>query len=71
MHLDNMNIQKCRFNLTVTSRFLFHCDLEHSKNFRSSFIYLKILTFKRQPHEMFKHTQTIRRQFADEFFECL
>ena len=27
--------------------------------------------FKYQPHEMVKHTQTIRRQFADEVFECV
>ena len=27
--------------------------------------------FKRQSHKMFKHTQTIRRQFADELFECV
>ena len=27
--------------------------------------------FKRQPHEMVKHTQTIRRQIADELFECV
>ena len=26
--------------------------------------------FKRQPHEMAKHTQTIR-QIADELFECV
>ena len=25
--------------------------------------------FKRLPHKMVKHTQTIRRQFADELFE--
>ena len=27
--------------------------------------------FKRQPHKMVKHTQTIRRQFPDELFECV
>ena len=27
--------------------------------------------FKRQPHKMVKHSQTIRRQIADELFECL
>ena len=27
--------------------------------------------FKRQSHKMVKHTQAIRRQFADELFECL
>ena len=30
-----------------------------------------ILTFKRQFHKMVKHTQTIRRQIADELFECV
>ena len=29
------------------------------------------LTFKRQSHKMVKHTQTIRRQFPDELFECV
>ena len=24
-----------------------------------------------QPHKMVKHTQTIRRQFADRLFECV
>ena len=28
-------------------------------------------TFKRQPHKMARHTHTIRRQSADELFECL
>ena len=27
--------------------------------------------FKRQPHKMVKHTQTIRRLFADKLFECV
>ena len=27
--------------------------------------------FKRQSYEMAKHTHAIRRQFADELFECL
>ena len=27
--------------------------------------------FKRQFHKMAKHTQKIRRQFADELFECV
>ena len=30
-----------------------------------------ILPFKRQPHKMVKDTQTIRRQIADELFECV
>ena len=29
------------------------------------------LTLEHQPHKMIKHTQTIRRQFADELFECI
>ena len=28
-------------------------------------------TFKRQYHKMVKHTQTIRRQIADELLECV
>ena len=27
--------------------------------------------FKCQPYKMVKHTQTIRRQIADEMFECV
>ena len=27
--------------------------------------------FKRQPHKMVKHTQTIRRQFVNKLFECV
>ena len=27
--------------------------------------------FKRQSHKMVKHTQTIRRQIANELFECV
>ena len=27
--------------------------------------------FKRQSHKMVRHTQTIRRQIADELFECV
>ena len=30
-----------------------------------------IYPFKRQPYKMVKHTQTIRRQAADELFECV
>ena len=33
--------------------------------------YMSYLNFKRQFHKMVKHTQTIRRQFADELFECV
>ena len=29
------------------------------------------LPFKHQFHKMVKHTETIRRQFADELFECV
>ena len=32
---------------------------------------LEIWPFKGQPHKMVKHTQTIRRQFAEELFECV
>ena len=30
-----------------------------------------LLPFKRQSHKMAKHTQKIRRQIADELFECV
>ena len=30
-----------------------------------------ILTLKRQPLKMVKHIPAIRRQFADELFECV
>ena len=30
-----------------------------------------IQPIQRKPHKMVKHTQTIRRQFADELFECV
>ena len=33
-------------------------------------IYFITYPFKRRPHKMVKHTQTICREFADEFFEC-
>ena len=39
-----------------------------------SIIWLKLVTgllFKRRPHEMVKHTQTIPRQIDDELFECV
>ena len=29
------------------------------------------LPFKRQLHNLAKHTETIRRQFVDELFECV
>ena len=38
IHLHNMKIQKCEFKFAVRSWFLFHCDLEHSKNHIPSFI---------------------------------
>ena len=35
------------------------------------FALLHYYPFKRQSHNMVKHTQTIRRQFTDELFECV
>ena len=32
---------------------------------------MKAWPFKRQSHKIVKHTQTIRRQIADELFECV
>ena len=31
----------------------------------------RVKPFKGQPRKMVKHTQTTRRQFADELFECI
>ena len=31
----------------------------------------RIWPFKRQFHKMVKHTETIRRQIAEELFECV
>ena len=35
------------------------------------FLAVNPFTLKRQFHKMDKHTQTIRRQIADELFECV
>ena len=31
----------------------------------------EIYPLKHQPHKMVKHTQTIRRKFTDELFDCV
>ena len=42
------------------------------KNFSRVYAHLDFFErFKHQSHKMVKHTQTIRRQFADELFECV
>ena len=38
---------------------------------RLFFVAPQIQPFKRQSHKMVKHTQTIRRQFACELFDCV
>ena len=38
-------------------------------NFLSK-VTVKVHKFKRQPHKMVKHTQTICRQISDELFKC-
>ena len=53
--------------------------LKHMQNFRSKKQYVwnslnirrKFWPFKPQSHKMVKHTQTIRRQIANELFECV
>ena len=35
------------------------------------FLQIYLTLFKRQINKLAKHTQTIRRQFADELFECV
>ena len=42
------------------------------KNFSRVYAHLDFFErFKHQSHKMVKHTQTIRRQFADELFVCV
>ena len=57
--LSNDNPKRLTFENTSASMNIWKIDI------------LWMLTFKRQSHKMVKHTQTIRRQFADELFECV
>ena len=41
------------------------------KRLKDKYLKLAIEPFKRQSHKTVKHTQTIRRQIADELFECV
>ena len=61
MILETLHSSKCY----ITKWFLQRSD------FLSNFSVTSILywPFKRQSHKMVKHTQTISRQIADEFFE--
>ena len=45
--------------------YLLHLRVEKRNNLQN------YLTFYAPIHEMVKHTQTIRRQIADELFECV
>ena len=53
--------------------------LGRALTFQKNLFYLKMMKkipeplspFKHQPLKMVKHTQTIRRQYADELFECV
>ena len=46
-------------------------NFQFSLNFRVAWQGFIVYPFKRQYHKMVKHTQTTRRQFADELFECV
>ena len=56
----------------LSLNYVFHLEkliaAAHSLNDKTN-LYLE--PFKRQSHKMIKHTQTIRRQFADDLFECV
>ena len=60
----------CISNTTILDKvlgwFFSHKEID-STSFNKKIFQL----FKCQPNKMVKHTQTIRRQFADEFFECV
>ena len=43
----------------------------NEKNNRFTWLSSLYNSFKRQPHRMVKHTQTIRRLTANELFKCL
>ena len=57
------------FRLYSTQVFLRHYTPNRGRWKRE--VFLRLYPYKRQPHKMVKHTQTIRRQFADELFECV
>ena len=55
---------------------IYELDLRffHRSDNRSDYFFLvtgRFWPFKRQPHKMVKHTQTIRRQIAYDLFECV
>ena len=47
------------------------CEKKANSSSDSSSLFLIYYPFERQFHKMVKHTQTIRRQIADELFECV
>ena len=59
-------------NLTLPSENVSSREREREREWGPVFLWLLTnLTFKHQFHKIAKHTQTIRRQFADELFECV
>ena len=58
--LDGYSLEECFISPGISQSFIHdHLPLH---------LYIN---FNRQSHKMIKHTQTIRRQIADELFECV
>ena len=57
----NKSAGNCKFFLFIKEIF----------NGKRVFLYTGTQYFKRQPHKMVKHTQTICWEIADELFECV
>ena len=72
-YLSNMNpANVCLFtvnNLKKVWNMFTVNNIDTSTTPLTSFLCLRSQPFKRQFHKMVKHTQTIRRQIADELFE--
>ena len=62
-------LKKLFFLAAFTTHEINWCFNETSQNVNLSGLH--ILLIKRQSHKIFKHTQTIRRQFTDDLFECV
>ena len=64
-------------SVVKTKFFFYFCSSSTDVHFVKSISVMIVLPemavqpFKRQSHKIVKHTQTIRRQFADELFECV
>ena len=64
-------------SVVKTKFFFYFCSSSTDVHFVKSISVMIVLPemavqpFKRQSHKIVKHTQTIRRQFAEELFECV